>query len=312
MTTTTTTTTRTKMLPATTALVAAAACAPSMDPPSLLETTRLLGARVEVAGEAGRATPRPGETATVTWLVAAPGAMPPLGWAFVLCPGVSTSLDCAGAPLTVFQGQDQPQMAITVPAAADLGATTMLVLEGRVCSSSAPVIDGTNRARCTDDGDGTTASVAIPLDLDVAGSEANQNPDLRDSPLTLDGAAWDPASATDTADPCAGLPAVGAGTKDHVISVVTRGADREDYTALLGDPPAPMASRERLELSQFTTAGKLSRSFSWVEAEEPSDAPVTEVKWDAPAEARTVQLTFVVRDMRGGVDWTTRAVCVTQ
>ena len=312
-----TTQTKTVVTLAFTLAAAAAACMPAQDPPSLIETTRLLGARVEVAGDAGRASPRPGETATVTWLVAAPGQMPPLGWAFVLCPGVATSLDCAGEPLGVFQGQDQPRVTIAVPAAGDLGATKMLVLEGRVCSSSSPVLDGTH-ASCTDGGDGTTASVAIPLDLDVPGSEPNQNPDLAGSPLTLDGAAWDPPAAPDPNDACAGLPRVAAGSKDHVITVGTRGADREDYTALLGDPPAPVVARERLEISQFTTAGKLARSFSWIEAEDPSEQPTTEVKWDAPkpeevpAEGKRVDFTFVVRDMRGGIDWTTRAVCATQ
>jgi hypothetical protein len=299
--------------------LAAVGCAPAQDPPSLIETTRVLGARVEVAGAPERATPRPGETVNVTWLVTAPGPMPPLGWAFAFCPGVSTSLDCAGLPYTVVTGQDQPRLTVDVPQAADLGDTRLLVLDGRVCASSDPVLDpASGRPRCTMDGDGTTASVAIPVDLDVAGSEPNQNPSLADSPATFDGAAWVGAGGGDPADACAGLPVVAGGTKDHVLTLGTRSADRETYTALAGDPPMPVQARERLQISEFATAGKLAHAYAWIEAEDQTQDPAAEMKWEAPkpedvpAEGLVVQFTFVERDMRGGVDWTTRAACVTR
>jgi len=297
----------------------AAGCVPEQDPPSLIETTRLLGARVEVVGAPERATPRPGETVKVTWLVTAPGPMPPLGWAFAFCPGVSTSLDCAGQPYTLVQGQDQPSLTVQVPEAADLGATRLLVLDGRVCESSDPVFDpASGRPSCTMGGDGTTASVAIPLDLDTAGSEPNQNPSLAGSPATFDGAAWDAAGGGDPADACAGLPVVTAGTKDHALTLGTLSADRETYTSLAGDPPMQVSARERLEISQFATAGKLAHAFAWVEAEDQTQDPAVEMKWDAPkpedvpAEGLVVTFTFVERDLRGGVDWTTRAACVTR
>jgi hypothetical protein len=292
----------------------AAGCAPAMDPPSLIESTRVLGARVEVTGDPGRATPKPGESASVTWLMVAPGDMPPLGWAFAFCPGTRTSLDCAGAPIALMQGHDVPAVSVDVPAADALGSTQYLVLEGRVCVDGDPILDGASgRPSCAAGGDGTTASVSIPVDLDAAGSEPNQNPSIAGSPLSLDGQPW---VAADGAASCADLPHVAPGSKDHVIDLVTAASDREDYTDLAGDPPAPVQRRERLQISQFTTAGKLSRAYTWIEADDTSDPPVAEVKWDAPeakdvpAGGEVVRFTFVARDGRGGVDWTSRAACV--
>jgi len=89
-----------------------AGCGPTFDPASLIATTRVLGARIEVEGAPDRATPLPGETADVTWLVTSPEATPPLGWAFAVCtPGTvggTTSLGCESAPLALFQGTDIP------------------------------------------------------------------------------------------------------------------------------------------------------------------------------------------------------------
>jgi len=75
-------------------------------------------------------------------------------------------------------------------------------------------------------------------------------------------------------------------------------------------------TRERLQLSRFTTAGKLKSQFSFVEATDDSASTAVAVTWDAPeaadvpAAGAAVTFTFVVRDDRGGTDWTTRALCV--
>jgi hypothetical protein len=297
-------------------LFAAAACGPTPDPPSLIETTRVLGARVEVAGAPDRASPKPGESVSVSWLMTAPGDMPPLSWAFVLCTGDGSSLDCAGQPLAVLQGQGVPMMTVEVPSADALGGAKLLVLEGRVCASSSPTVDSAGRPSCTMDGDGTTASVAIALDLDQAGYEANDNPALAASPAWLDGQPWDTTATPSPDDGCAGLPVVAPDTTAHVLGLGTTGADRETFTGLAGDPPAPAQQRESLQISQFTTAGKLDHSFAYVESTDPSDAPVTEVKWDAPKAADVpaggmlVRFLFVARDGRGGVGWTGRELCV--
>ena len=88
------------------------AAVPEFDPGSLVDKTRVLGARIEVDGAPDRAAPLPGEVANISWLVTSPGASPPLAWAFAAClPGAvggSTSLGCAAAPLAYFDGTASP------------------------------------------------------------------------------------------------------------------------------------------------------------------------------------------------------------
>ena len=291
------------------------ACAPEMDPVSKVERTRVLGARVEVQGAPERASPAPGERATVRWLVTAPGELPPLGWAFVLCPGISggNDLGCVGEPMAVFQGRNTaPEMTIEVPAQGALGGARELVLFGRVCEDSEPMLEaGTGRPLCAGGAEGTTAAVSIPLALE---GSSNRNPRLGEDALTFNGQPWAALPATAT---CQELPQVKAATKDHVIVLGTAGSDRESFVAMMGDPPRPTQRREWLKISQFTTAGELDRAFSSVEAEVSDERPAVEMEWEAPAASEVtaagevVRFTFVARDMRGGVDWTTRAVCVT-
>jgi hypothetical protein len=296
-----------------------AGCGPTFDPASLIATTRVLGARVEVEGAPDRATPIPGETADVTWLVTSPEATPPLGWAFAVCTpatvGGKTSLGCESAPLALFQGTDSPpRISIPVPAVDVLGTATSLVLYGEICSGAAsmPIFDPQSGIPGCTGGGGTTASVNIPLQL---GDEANHNP-TTDRAFTFDGQAW-PALASGS-DPCVVGPQASAGSKDHIIGNTTEGSDRERYTAMVGDPPVATPERESLQISQFTTAGKLKSQFSFVEATDDNAETTVDVAWEAPAAAEVpvaglaVTFTFVTRDNRGGTDWTTRVACVVQ
>lgn len=288
-------------------------CGPDFDPGSLIEKTRVIGARVTVDGAPERAAPAPGETATVTWLVTSPAATPPLGWAFALCgPNALGNLNCDSDPLNVFQGtENPPRVTFPVPDSAQLGTAKNLILYGRICVSSAPTLDAqTGLPSCTDMGDGTTAALSIKLeDADFP----NHNP-VADHGFTFDGQTW--AAPVAGEDACVVGPRVKAGTDDHVISIASLGADRESYVAPAGYPAVPTALREALQISEFTTAGKLKTGVSFVEAADAADQTTSEVKWTTPkpedvAAERPVTFTFVVRDDRGGVDWTTRSVCVT-
>jgi hypothetical protein len=296
-------------------------CGPTFDPASLINTTRVLGARIEIEGAPDRASPRPGETANVTWLITSPAATPPLGWAFALCaPGTvggKTALGCESAPLALFQGTaSPPRLTISVPAADGLAAATSLILYGEICSGagSTPTFDPQSGIPGCTGGGGTTTSLSIPLQL---GDDANHNP-VADRTFTFDGMAW-PALAAG-GDPCVAGPRVsaGAGAKDHVIGNTTAGSDREAYTVTVGDPPQSMSTpmRESLQISQFTTAGKLKSQYAFVEATDDNAATTVAVTWEAPKAAEVppvglpVTFTFVVRDNRGGIDWTTRVACV--
>lgn len=296
-----------------------AGCGPTFDPASLIATTRVLGARVEVEGAPDRATPIPGETVDVTWLVTSPEATPPLGWAFAVCtPGTvggKTSLGCASAPLALYEGTaSPPRISIPVPTADVLGSATSLILYGQICSGagSMPIFDPQSGIPGCTGGGGTTASVDIPLQLGV---DANHNP-TADRAFTFDGQAWPALAAGD--DPCVVGPKASAATKDHVIGNTTEGSDREPYTAMLGDPPVATPERESLQISQFTTAGKLQSQFSFVEGTDDNAETTVDVSWEAPPATEVpdaglaVTFTFVVRDNRGGTDWTTRSACVVQ
>jgi hypothetical protein len=286
-------------------------CGPTFDPASLVKSTRVVGAHVEAAGTDDRASPAPGEKATVTWLVTAPAAVPNLQWAFALCtPAAGGALGCTSTPLALFQGQgNPPSIPISVPAASALGGADQLTLFGRICDTGAPDFDPAGNPTCTD-GPGTTASVAIRIQTaDVI----NHNP-TADHGLTFDGATWPVLFAG--ADPCVTGPTVAAGTEDHELALMTEGTDREAYTANIGDPPVPTPEREALQVSFFTTAGKLKSPFVFVEAKDPNPETPASLHWNAPKIADVtaptpVTFTFVVRDGRGGVDWTTRAACVT-
>jgi len=299
------------------AVVVIAGCGPTFDPASLVTNTRVVGARIEVEGAPDRASPKPGETATVTWLMTSPDATPPLGWAFAVCaPGSGASSSaCLTAPLARFDGTAAPpRISIPVPSAAVLGGATSLTVDGGICAGvdSMPAFDPqSGLASCTDGARGITVSLVMPLQV---GDDANHNP-TADRGFTLDGAVWPVSTAND--DPCVQGPRVTAGSKGHVIGDTTASSDREAYTIVTGDPPVATSTRESLQISQFTTAGKLKSQFSFVEATDENATTTVDVTWDAPeaalvpAAGAAVAFTFVVRDDRGGADWTTRTLCVT-
>src|SRR5947208_6952745 len=115
-----------------------AGCGPEFDPASLVDKTRVLGARIEVDGAPDRAAPVPGEVANISWLVTSPGATPPLAWAFAAClpdaMGGQTSLGCVAAPLASFDGTaSPPRISIQVPSAAALGGAASIVIYGQIC-----------------------------------------------------------------------------------------------------------------------------------------------------------------------------------
>jgi len=294
----------------------AAGCGDSFTPVSYVERARVLGARVSAASDPTRAWIMPGEDATVTFLMAARQDPTPMAWAFALCRGTT----CADAPLATLSGQGTvPAATFTMPDASVLGSAGTVSLLGAICANGKLGLDARS-ALPTCSGDGasdTDVSFTITAQL---GDATNHHPVLADDLLQLDGAPWTagPMPPVDSGcDATTGLPLVGA-TPDgekavkHAIRLVSDGNDRETY--LGGDPPAP--TLEELQISQFVTAGTLDHHFSEIPpGDTRPDADAT-VDWEAPAakdvggQGRVVQLHFVARDMRGGIDWIHRAVCV--
>jgi len=305
------------------AAVLAAGCSNDLPVASNLERTRVLGARVEVAADPGRASVSPGEAAQVSWIVAGPSAPTTLDWAFALCNTAVTGATCAAAPQPIATGNGTPVLVpFTTPDAATLGKDLLPLMLGEICADGTLGVDPSSAiGTCTGAGaSGTSVNFVVPVTPD--GQTANRHPVLANDVIEMGGAAWDPATATaaapgDACDANSGLPVVTATPAGHdaikqEIRIVSDGDDRETFV------PAGKtdAQFEELQISNFTTAGKFESSYAAIfSTDTRPDADVT-VKWEPPAAAtvlgrgEVVTFHFVVRDLRGGLDVTSRAVCV--
>lgn len=292
------------LLPLTPVLLAG--CGDPLAPSWLIDRPRVIGARVEAAGDPQRPWPRPGELATVKWIVAAPDGQPPMRWAFAACVPDAAGV-CSSHLLGMAAGDASPELSFAVPAADVLGDTGKLLVAGIFCAGGQPgLVEG--EPVCHGDGAIPTA-VTLPVPIQ-RGPDDNRSPDLAAAAFTFAGAPW--PAGTD----CATLPRVAAGDAARPITVSLAG-QRERYlsTANAGGEPRPR--REQLQLSHFATAGKLPCQLSFVDGDDEQDPALVAVDWTPPPAAEgtgaglVVRFFFVARDMRGGLDWQTRALCVT-
>ena len=130
----------------------------------------------------------------------------------------------------------------------------------------------------------------------------NRNPDLREAPITFAGASWN------SGDDCE--LTVERGAKRAVIGVAFEDADREHFVTEQGTE-----TREELQLAAFATAGEILQHHTYVDPADERALAQIAFEWDPPAEDELaadapVDFFLVVRDMRGGVDMTTRRLCV--
>src|SRR6478609_620047 len=168
----------------------------------LIEEPRVLGARVEVQGDSTRAAPAPGESATVTLLVASPELEPTLGFALATCaaaPRQGSRGSCAGpifAQNSAENGeQPAPRLEFQVPE--DLDPSGRVLVVGVVCPHGSPNADAT---ACV----GAEPGIAVQLELDLAREgDVNQNPELPEAAITFDDGAWSDLRLSD--GDCAGL-----------------------------------------------------------------------------------------------------------
>jgi hypothetical protein len=296
-------------------------CGGDLPVASQLERTRVLGARVQVPGEPGRASVQPGEAANVEWLIAGPVPPATLEWAFALCSGNSS---CADSPQPLGTGSGAPVVVpFTTPDAAALTDGKLPLMLGVVCGDGVLSADAASPVpACTGAGaSNTLTQFAIPVTPE--GETANVHPNLGNDVLELDGTTWDAATAAAVAgDPCdanSGLSVVQArpvgGDEDAArkkIRLISDGDDRETFAPPDGAP----VRLEELQFSNFATSGKFEASYGAIFATDPRpDADVT-MKWippettDVAAGGQVVKLYFVVRDLRGGLDFTTRGLCL--
>ena len=281
-----------------------------------IENTRVLGARVEVAGDAARARPRPGETVALTWLVADPRPNPTLGWDFNVCVGETTLRGvprCQAAPFAATSSAGvvtgAPLLSFGIPEQAVFENSDRVVVRGAICAD-APVAlaEPMENTRC----DGDLNLVVLDIRLEGEGT-ANQNPSLADQTLSFDESPWlvpsaelllrEDCTAEEQAPELPVIPANGAG---HRFRIPLSPDDRELLDTLEGISP------ETLQVSHFSTLGRLERPVSVIEPGTPD--PIVDVTWEAPGPGltggRIARFYFVVRDLRGGTDWVVRAACV--
>jgi hypothetical protein len=274
--------------------LSAVACGDPLKEVDAIEGTRVLGARVEVEGEPNRASPSPGEAATVRWLVVAPDVDPALGWQLAVCDATSGDSglpDCAAEPFAQASADEPvvgaPSLDFVVP---EETTSASLAVKGVICPD-------VGAADCNGD---LGTNVSFDFELVGRGNEnetVNTNPSL--GALGFDGVPW-----SDSTD-CADLPRVDLKSK-HQITIPLDEDDRDPVIPEFDIDP----DRETLQLSHFTDHGAFEAAFTVIEAD--STELVTNAEWTAPTklpESGMARIFIVVRDDRGGTDWVTRAVC---
>jgi hypothetical protein len=277
-------------------------CDESLKSVELVAAPRVLGARVEVLGDAARAAPAPGETATVSFLVAAPELSPSLGFALAACssaPREGGRSGCAAAPFAQVSSENAAaataSLSFDVPA--DLDPSLRITVLGIICPDGSPNADGSS---C----DGADPGTPVTLELELAhADDVNSNPELEADSIGFDGDVWTDLPPLDGDCTGLGFPEVAVKTQ-HSITVALDASDRDP----LPHPDALDAKRESLQLSHFATAGDLTRAFETIAWD--SDQLSRKVSWTAPKEPGLVRFWLVLRDFRGGSAFVERAACV--
>jgi hypothetical protein len=268
----------------------------------LVQGPRVLGARVEVADDPGRAAPAPGETATATFLVAAPELSPSLGFALLACPAAArqgSRSACLGQPFAqiISKNGDAAAASLRFDVPADLDPQGRVTLLGIICPDGTPSADG---SRC----DGTDAGTSVQLELELSrDGDVNLNPELQAGSVVFDDVEWTELPVVDGDCSGLGFPEVSAGSK-HVLAVSLEESDRDAVPRPSDLDPA----RESLQLSHFVSAGDITRAFETIAWD--SDELTRTTSWTAPKAPGLVRFWFVLRDFRGGGAFTDRAVCV--
>ncbi len=272
---------------------------------SLIQEPRVLGARLEVAGDTARASPAPGEIAHFTAFLAAPDGAPNAGYALSVCGVQPTNSGFPSCATSVFGGTLQadpvagnPSFDFTVPADLDTTASPHGFVSGVVCPNDTATLDTNENPSCAN-GPGEP----IAFEFDFAGpGEDNQNPQFTPNSLTLDGSTW---PAPDTSAACDALPQITLGST-HIFGVALVDNDFDSLVQTTKEDP----KRETLLLSQFSTTGKLAHLFVSLTPQTLTSS----TSWDAPSKADPsapiTHFYFVIRDSRGGEDLAERAVCI--
>lgn len=290
------------------AALPSAGCDDSLKSVSLIEETRVLGARLEVETDPTRSSPTPGERASLRFFVVAPNAEPRFSYALSVCAvrlANSGFPPCASEPfasaLETEAGTADARLDFQVPEDIDLELTPHAFVSGKICPDSSLELDANSVATCAA-GNGTE----VAFEFALGGLEpSNRNPTFGADAFSLDGEPW-PASTEASCD-AGSLPRVKARSR-HALRFELAESDFEPLTPQTSVDP----DRETLLVSPFSSAGKLANGFLALSVDTPLEQ--RRVDWDAPTVADAVpslvRFYFVVRDARSGEDFAQRALCV--
>jgi hypothetical protein len=294
------------------AVVLTAAAVPSCKPDfgereSLVDRTEVLAVRIEPP-EA-----KPGETVTTTLLVVSPDGpvdAPAASWAFCATPKLltengSVSASCLGngvvpvggargglsAPLPAsgcFDFGPETQSAEVRPRDADVTGGYYLPIRARVdAADTSEPLTAFGFARLVCNLANAPADAAARFRTEY---KRNANPTLLPIEARLEGGA------------ALALDQVPRGAR-VVLRAAWRPEDAESYVLFDVQTQLIVTRRESVRVSWFTTAGSYEHDRTG-----RTDAELetfTDNVWTAPAEARASHLSFVLRDARGGVAFST-------
>jgi hypothetical protein len=297
-------------------------CGEPLVAPELVQGNRILGARTEADVAPSLASVAPGQSATLRWFAVSPSGPAALGWAFSICIAAPVSRDlpiCAAPSFAHFANPtptvDEPRLHFSMPDEQSLHGAEQVTANGAFCTSGSPSLGSSDAdpfaAHCPDPAERPLlATMGILVARD---DNANLSPSLQSAQVELDAASWSSWREPSPNGPgCLDLapmvPSVKAASHSHEITLTLAG-DQSEPLAVVS---SHSATRETIQLSHYVTAGELERAYSIVDFEQPPAR--VKLHWSAPAvvaaDGQLVRFYFVVRDGRGGVDWTTRAVCV--
>lgn len=275
---------------------------PLVDPQTVVGL-RILGARVSVTGDAERAHVEAGEDAEISWLLMAEKRRTFRGLA-LWCEAEPSSIGTppCNEPFheVEFTGDSDNASTFAFTLPDDLKDDKWVNWIG-LCESGDPEWRAeAQRFECSK---GDVISAVYRGNT----SGTNQNPDLGDDELTLNGESWTAPDA-EVAPECdaEAVPDVDA-SNGATIRLRSRGGDREE----LDSDEYAAATREALTYTHVATWPSLERPYSALEGDSNQFEVDFSNEGEPPAESgELVRFALVVRDGRGGADWVERWFCL--
>jgi hypothetical protein len=270
--------------------LAGAACGDPLKTAQIIEEPRMLAVQIEADG--GAATPAPGESATVRVVFAGPEGPQEVRLAYRICAAADSARGVPYCQGPVYEEgsldavDSLAEIAFSVPGDAVMG--TRFAVLGVACPTNTPSLaEDPNDWSC----DGLEKPLSFSFDARVGGEDNNDNPDLDELVIDVDGQLALLEDVAETPVCAEGTPEINSGEKTKVTI---------DYGALARE------DGEWLQASHFATSGEYERQFTIIE---PAENLTTEIEWKAGKSGISKHY-LVLRDGFGGVAFSSFSVCV--